>query len=74
MDGSYVDGRDASDERMMHGSARDPTLHLRPTLLSYLYEQAAGDTYRSTYHALTADPSSLSNLDQDLPNYLQHEV
>ena len=39
-----------------------------------LYEQAAGDTYRSTYHALTADPSSLSNLDQDLPNYLQHEV
>ena len=55
---------------MMHGSARDPTLHLRP----YLYEQAAGDTYRSTYHALTADPSSLSNLDQDLPNYLQHEV
>ena len=55
---------------MMHGSARDPTLHLRPTL----YHQAAGDTYRSTYHALTADPSSLSNLDQDLPNYLQHEV
>ena len=36
--------------------------------------QGAGDTYRSTYHALTADPSSLSNLDQDLPNYLQHEV
>ena len=67
MDGSYVDGRGASD---VHGSARDPTLHLRPTL----HEQAAGDTYRSTYHALTADPSSLSNLDQDLPNYLQHEV
>jgi len=39
-----------------------------------IYHQAAGDTYRSTYHALTADPSSLSNLDQDLPNYLQHEV
>merc|ERR1712204_76237 len=33
-----------------------------------------GDTYRATYHSLTADPSSLSNLDQDLPNYLQHEV
>ena len=70
MDGSYVDGRDASAECMVHGSARGPTLHPRPTLC----HQAAGDTYRSTYHALTADPSSLSNLDQDLPNYLQHEV
>ena len=27
--------------------------------------------YRDTYNALTADPNSLSNLDQDLPNYLQ---
>lgn len=33
-----------------------------------------GDTYRSTYQSLTADPNSLSNLDQDLPNYLQHQV
>ena len=32
------------------------------------------DTYRSTYQSLTADPSSLSNLDQDLPNYLQAMV
>ena len=39
-----------------------------------VHHQAAGDIYRSTYHALTADPSSLSNLDQDLPNYLQQEV
>ena len=39
----------------------------------YIY-QAAGDTYRATYHSLTADPSSLSNLDQDLPNYLQHSL
>jgi UDP-glucose:glycoprotein glucosyltransferase len=30
-----------------------------------------GDMYRDTYNALTADPNSLSNLDQDLPNYLQ---
>ena len=46
-----------------------------PNHLSSIYiYQAAGDTYRSTYHSLTADPSSLSNLDQDLPNYLQHEV
>ena len=42
--------------------------------LARFRKQAAGDTYRSTYHALTADPSSLANLDQDLPNYLQHEV
>ena len=42
--------------------------------LSTSLSQAAGDTYRATYHSLTADPSSLSNLDQDLPNYLQHEV
>jgi len=34
----------------------------------------AGDTYRQTYHSLTADANSLANLDQDLPNYLQHEV
>ena len=39
----------------------------------YIY-QAAGDTYRATYHSLTADHSSLSNLDQDLPNYLQQQV
>ena len=32
------------------------------------------DIYRDTYQALTADPSSLANLDQDLPNYLQHQV
>ena len=42
--------------------------------LARFRKQAAGDTYRTTYHSLTADPSSLSNLDQDLPNYLQHEV
>ena len=33
-----------------------------------------GDQYRSTYQALTGDPNSLSNLDQDLPNYAQHMV
>ena len=36
--------------------------------------QRLGDTYRETYNSLTADPNSLSNLDQDLPNYLQHRV
>ena len=38
------------------------------------FRGGVADTYRSTYHSLTADPSSLSNLDQDLPNYLQHAV
>lgn len=33
-----------------------------------------GDQYRSTYQSLTADPNSLANLDQDLPNYLQHGI
>jgi UDP-glucose:glycoprotein glucosyltransferase len=34
-------------------------------------EVAAGDRLRGQYHALSADPQSLSNLDQDLPNHLQ---
>ena len=34
-------------------------------------KRGIGDIYRDTYHQLTADPHSLSNLDQDLPNYLQ---
>ena len=33
---------------------------------------AAGDRLRQQYHALSADPNSLSNLDQDLPNHMQH--
>ncbi|KAI9888352.1 MAG: hypothetical protein M1814_000559 [Vezdaea aestivalis] len=33
---------------------------------------AAGDRLRQQYHALSADPGSLSNLDQDLPNHMQH--
>ncbi|KAK2792291.1 hypothetical protein FQN52_003768 [Onygenales sp. PD_12] len=33
---------------------------------------AAGDRLRGQYHSLSADPNSLSNLDQDLPNHMQH--
>jgi hypothetical protein len=33
-----------------------------------------GDQLRSIYQQLSADPNSLSNLDQDLPNYAQHQV
>lgn len=42
--------------------------------LAAFRSRGIGDQYRDTYHGLTADPNSLSNLDQDLPNYLQHSV
>ncbi|OSX61274.1 glycosyltransferase family 24 protein [Postia placenta MAD-698-R-SB12] len=35
---------------------------------------AAGDKLRGHYQQLSADPNSLANLDQDLPNNLQREV
>uniref|UniRef100_A0A8H8CJL8 Glycosyltransferase family 24 protein n=1 Tax=Psilocybe cubensis TaxID=181762 RepID=A0A8H8CJL8_PSICU len=35
---------------------------------------AAGDILRGSYHSLSADPNSLANLDQDLPNNLQAQV
>jgi UDP-glucose:glycoprotein glucosyltransferase len=35
---------------------------------------AAGDRLRATYDSLARDPNSLANLDQDLPNYMQHHV
>ena len=40
--------------------------HFRRTLV--------GDQLRSIYQQLSADPNSLANLDQDLPNYAQHQV
>ncbi|KAF2730093.1 UDP-glucose:glyco protein glucosyltransferas-like protein [Polyplosphaeria fusca] len=35
---------------------------------------AAGDRLRQQYHSLSADPQSLSNLDQDLPNNMQFNL
>jgi UDP-glucose:glycoprotein glucosyltransferase len=35
---------------------------------------AAGDRLRGQYQMLSSDPSSLSNLDQDLPNHMQHHI
>ncbi|BCR94558.1 putative UDP-glucose:glycoprotein glucosyltransferase [Aspergillus luchuensis] len=35
---------------------------------------AAGDRLRGQYQMLSADPESLSNLDQDLPNHMQHHI
>ncbi|KAJ7651981.1 glycosyltransferase family 24 protein [Mycena polygramma] len=54
----------------------------RPYHISALYvidlvrfrRLAAGDILRGSYQQLSADPGSLANLDQDLPNNLQQEV
>ncbi|KAI4667541.1 uncharacterized protein J4E79_002230 [Alternaria viburni] len=54
----------------------------RPYHISALYvvdltrfrQLAAGDRLRQQYHALSADPNSLSNLDQDLPNNMQFNL
>ncbi|KAF2759983.1 UDP-glucose:glyco protein glucosyltransferas-like protein [Pseudovirgaria hyperparasitica] len=39
--------------------------------LKQFRQMAAGDRLRQQYHQLSADPNSLSNLDQDLPNNMQ---
>eukprot|EP01128_Nolandella_sp_AFSM9_P004181 TRINITY_DN1834_c0_g1_i1.p1 TRINITY_DN1834_c0_g1~~TRINITY_DN1834_c0_g1_i1.p1 ORF type:complete len:1557 (+),score=427.65 TRINITY_DN1834_c0_g1_i1:84-4673(+) len=54
----------------------------RPYHISALYvvdiellrEKGYGDALRGVYHQMSSDPNSLANLDQDLPNYLQHEI
>jgi UDP-glucose:glycoprotein glucosyltransferase len=54
----------------------------RPYHISALYvvdlnrfrQLAAGDRLRQQYHSLSADPNSLSNLDQDLPNNMQFSL
>lgn len=54
----------------------------RPYHISALYvvdlvqfrKLAAGDRLRQQYHSLSADPNSLSNLDQDLPNNMQFNL
>jgi UDP-glucose:glycoprotein glucosyltransferase len=37
-------------------------------------QRATGDMLRGTYQALSADPNSLANLDQDLPNSMQRQI
>ncbi|KAK4698563.1 UDP-glucose:glycoprotein glucosyltransferase, partial [Phenoliferia sp. Uapishka_3] len=54
----------------------------RPYHISALYvvdldrfrQVAAGDRLRQQYQGLSADPNSLSNLDQDLPNNMQAQI
>ena len=61
-----------------HMSARDSqTTHLLPNVMNShagCRQLAAGDQLRVVYAQLSQDPNSLSNLDQDLPNYAQHSV
>jgi hypothetical protein len=47
---------------------------LNPLLMMSRRQTAAGDQLRVIYDNLSKDPNSLSNLDQDLPNYAQHQV
>ncbi len=42
--------------------------------LKLFRQLAAGDRLRQQYHQLSADPNSLSNLDQDLPNHMQLQL
>lgn len=42
--------------------------------LKLFRQLAAGDRLRQQYHQLSADPNSLSNLDQDLPNHMQMQL
>ncbi|KAJ3281857.1 UDP-glucose:glycoprotein glucosyltransferase 2 [Borealophlyctis nickersoniae] len=54
----------------------------RPYHISALYvvdltrfrQMAAGDRLRQQYQMLSADPNSLANLDQDLPNNMMHQI
>ena len=72
-----------------HSVVRKSIIHLfplippgRPYHISALYvvdlvkfrRIAAGDRLRGQYQALSQDPNSLSNLDQDLPNNMVHQV
>ncbi|KAF4665402.1 hypothetical protein FOZ61_010953 [Perkinsus olseni] len=42
--------------------------------LAKFRKTGAGDTLRAVYNQLSQDPASLANLDQDLPNYAQHQI
>jgi UDP-glucose:glycoprotein glucosyltransferase len=77
----FCDSRNVGFQFWRQGYWKD---HLRgkPYHISALYvvdlarfrQMAAGDMLRAVYSQLSADPNSLSNLDQDLPNYAQHQI
>ncbi|KAH6614711.1 glycosyltransferase family 24 protein [Chaetomium sp. MPI-SDFR-AT-0129] len=56
---------------------RDKPYHISALYVVDLHrfrELAAGDRLRQQYHSLSADPNSLANLDQDLPNHMQFQI
>lgn len=77
----FCDSRNVGFQFWRQGYWKDH-LRGRPYHISALYvvdlalfrQMAAGDALRATYDQLSADPNSLSNLDQDLPNYMQHQI
>lgn len=72
--------RATSCERSTTCSARNPSksendsFPTAPALIKRCRQTAAGDQLRVLYDTLSKDPNSLANLDQDLPNYAQHQV
>ena len=79
----FCDDRPEMDEyRFWKGGFWKDHLRAKPYHISALYlidldrfrRTGAGDGYRVTYDGLSRDPGSLANLDQDLPNYAQHQV
>jgi UDP-glucose:glycoprotein glucosyltransferase len=79
----FCDDNKAMDGyRFWKGGFWERHLQGKPYHISALYvvdlkvfrQMAAGDQLRIVYNELSHDPSSLSNLDQDLPNYTQHQV
>lgn len=77
----FCDARNVGFQFWRQGYWKDH-LRGRPYHISALYvvdlalfrQLAAGDLLRATYDQLSADPNSLANLDQDLPNYMQHQL
>lgn len=56
---------------------RDLPYHISALFVVDLVEfrrTAIGDALRSIYNQLSRDPNSLANLDQDLPNFAQHQI
>eukprot|EP00698_Gefionella_okellyi_P017280 TRINITY_DN5036_c0_g1_i2.p1 TRINITY_DN5036_c0_g1~~TRINITY_DN5036_c0_g1_i2.p1 ORF type:complete len:1093 (+),score=245.80 TRINITY_DN5036_c0_g1_i2:1175-4453(+) len=60
-----------------HDHLRGKPYHISALFVVDLHrfrQLGAGDQFRMVYENLVRDPNSLSNLDQDLPNYAQHMV
>ncbi|RKP36048.1 UDP-glucose:Glyco protein glucosyltransferase-domain-containing protein [Dimargaris cristalligena] len=79
----FCDNRPEMDKfRFWKGGWWAQHLGHKPYHISALYvvdlrrfrQLAAGDRLRQQYQLLSQDPNSLANLDQDLPNNMQHEV